>query len=57
MSRPKLGESETVRLNIMITADEIKAIDDWRLANRVESRSEATRLLIRAALASAGQPS
>ncbi|RLL73828.1 hypothetical protein D8666_14550 [Ochrobactrum soli] len=46
MARPKLGESETERLHIKITKDELEAIDDWRYANRVPSRSEAVRRLI-----------
>lgn len=45
MARPKLGESETERLHVKITSDEITAIDDWRYANRVPSRSEAVRRL------------
>jgi hypothetical protein len=51
MARPKLGESETERLHIKITSDEIEAIDDWRFAKRVPSRSEAVRRLIQIALA------
>lgn len=46
MARPKLGDSETERLQLKITKDEIEAIDDWRYANRVPSRSEAVRRLI-----------
>jgi hypothetical protein len=51
MARPKLGDSETERLHVKITSDEIRAIDDWRFANRVPSRSEAVRCLIKIALA------
>ena len=51
MTRPKLGSSETERLHVKITADEIEAIDDWRYANRVPTRSEAVRRLIAAGLA------
>ena len=50
MARPTLGASETMRLHIPITADEIKAIDDWRFKNRVPSRSEAVRRLCSIAL-------
>jgi len=50
MARPKLGESETERLHIKITADELKAIDDWRFENRMPSRSEAVRRLIQLGL-------
>lgn len=45
MARPKLGETETERMQLKITAGEIEAIDDWRFANRVPSRSEAVRRL------------
>ncbi len=47
MARPTLGESETKRLDMFITADELKAIDDWRFENRVPTRSEAIRRLIK----------
>jgi hypothetical protein len=50
MARPKLGESETERLQLKITAEEVAAIDDWRFANRVPSRSEAFRRLCRIGL-------
>jgi hypothetical protein len=50
MARPKLGDSETERLHVKITAAEIKAIDDWRYANRVPSRSEAVRRLVQIGL-------
>ncbi len=45
MARPKLGESETERLHVKITKEELEAIDDWRYRNRVPSRSEAVRRL------------
>ncbi|KQT60380.1 MULTISPECIES: hypothetical protein [unclassified Aureimonas] len=45
MARPKLGEGDTQRLQLKISDEELKAIDDWRFANRVESRSEAVRRL------------
>jgi hypothetical protein len=45
MARPKLGKTETERLQLKITAAEIEAIDDWRFGNRVASRSEAIRRL------------
>lgn len=50
MARPKLGESESKRLQMVITEDELKAIDDWRFENRVPSRSEAVRRLCSIAL-------
>jgi Arc/MetJ-type ribon-helix-helix transcriptional regulator len=56
MARPRLGLTETVRMQLKITAEEIEAIDDWRFANRAGSRSEAVRQLIKAALASPETP-
>lgn len=50
MARPTLGDSETERLQLKITKDEIEAIDDWRYSNRVPSRSEAVRRLIQIGL-------
>lgn len=47
MSRPPLNPaSETRRLQLKITAEEIQAIEDWRYANRVPTLSEAVRRLI-----------
>ncbi len=50
MARPKLGEGDTERLHMKLSADEIEAIDDWRYKNRVPSRSEAVRRLCQMAL-------
>lgn len=50
MARPKLGNSESKRLQMVITEDELQAIDDWRFENRVENRSEAIRRLCQMAL-------
>ncbi|HEV7319434.1 MAG TPA: hypothetical protein VGO04_12600 [Ensifer sp.] len=45
--RPKLGDGNTERFHMAITAEEISAIDDWRYANRIPTRSEAVRQLVR----------
>lgn len=45
MARPKLGEGETERLHIKISAKELNAIDEWRYTKRIPSRSEAIRRL------------
>lgn len=45
MARPKLGDSESKRLQMVITEDELEAIDTWQHDNRVASRSEAIRRL------------
>lgn len=45
MARPKLGDSATERLHIKITSAEVDAIEQWRFANKVASKSEAVRQL------------
>lgn len=45
MARPKLGETESKRLQMVITEEEISAIDEWQHENRIASRSEAIRRL------------
>jgi hypothetical protein len=39
-------ELKTERIQLLMTAAEAKAIDDWSFANRIRSRSEAIRQLI-----------
>lgn len=51
MARPKLGDSESKRLQMVITEDELIAIDDWRFPNRIGTRSEAIRRLCQIAIA------
>lgn len=55
MARPKLGETDTERLHVKITSDEIAAIDDWRYLNRIPSRSEAVRRLCQIGLLVGGE--
>ena len=50
MARPKLGEGETHRLHLKVSDEELTAIDDWRFANRISSRSDAIRRLVQMAL-------
>lgn len=42
------------RLQIMLTEDELKALDDWRFAQRMPSRAAAVRELLRLGLRSEG---
>ena len=52
MARPLKGEAPLdQRLHLMLSEPEVQAIDDWRFANRVASRSEAIRRLIARGLA------
>ena len=45
MARPRLSDGPTQRLHIMISADEIAAINGWRAAHGVRSLSQAVREL------------
>jgi hypothetical protein len=42
------------RLQVMLTEDELKALDDWRFAHRMPSRAAAIRELLKRGLASEG---
>ena len=42
------------RLQIMLTGDEIAALDDWRFAKRMPSRAAAIRELLKRGLAAEG---
>lgn len=42
------------RLQIMITEDELQAIDDWRFARRMPTRAAAVRELLKRGLAAEG---
>jgi hypothetical protein len=43
------------RLQIMITPDELAAIDDWRFTRRLPTRAAAVRELLRRGLAAEGK--
>jgi hypothetical protein len=49
---PELERPE--RLQIMLTADELAALENWRYDNRMPSRSAAVRELLRRGLSSEG---
>ena len=42
------------RLQIMLTAPELRALDDWRFAKRMPSRASAIRELLKRGLAAEG---
>lgn len=50
MSELNRGE----RLQIMLTADELQAVDDWRFTRRMPSRAAAVRELLRRGLEAEG---
>lgn len=46
MARPKsTGEIKSHQQHLLMTPSEVKAIDDWRFANRIGSRGDAIRRL------------
>jgi antitoxin component HigA of HigAB toxin-antitoxin module len=49
---PELSRAE--RLQIMLTKQEVKALDDWRFAKRMPSRASAVRELLKRGLAAEG---
>ena len=53
MTAAKRGRTE--RLQIIVAADELGAIDDFRFRSRMPSRTAAVRELLRRGLASAGR--
>jgi len=50
MSENSRGE----RLQIMLTEEELRALDDWRFARRMPSRAAAVRELLRRGLTAEG---
>jgi hypothetical protein len=52
MAMPDRSRPE--RLQIMLDADELRALDDWRFARRMPSRASAIRELLRRGLAVEG---
>jgi hypothetical protein len=46
--------SRAERLQIMLTGEELLALDDWRFARRMPSRAAAVRELLRLGLAAEG---
>ena len=44
------------RLQIMLTEEELRALDDWRFMARMPSRAAAVRELLRRGLAAEGMP-
>jgi hypothetical protein len=49
---PDLERAE--RLQIMLSAEELHAVEDWRFAKRMPSRAAAVRELLRRGLAAEG---
>ena len=48
------GMSRGERLQIMLTREELRALDDWRFKRRMPSRASAVRELLKRGLAAEG---
>ena len=46
--------TRATRLQIMLTDDELSAVDDWRFGERMPSRASAVRELLKRGLAAEG---
>lgn len=44
------SELKDQRVTVMLTASELKEVDDWSFEQRIRSRGEAIRRLLRSAL-------
>ena len=49
-----MSDDRVERLQIMLSSEESKALDDWRFAKRMPSRASAIRELLRRGLAAEG---
>jgi hypothetical protein len=49
-----MADTRGERLQIMLTGDELAAVDDWRFARRMPSRASAVRELLKRGLAAEG---
>lgn len=52
--RPMRAAHRSIRLQIMLDADEVAALEDWRFKTRMPSRAAAVREIIRRGLAAEG---
>ncbi len=52
--RPALSEERQERLQVMLNADELVALENWRFEKRMPSRAAAVRELLRRGLAAEG---
>jgi hypothetical protein len=49
-----MNDKRVERLQIMLMADELAALDDWRFSRRMPSRAAAVRELLKRGLAAEG---
>ena len=51
---PPLDSKRLERLQVMVSEDELRALDDWRFNSRMPSRAAAVRELLQRGLAAEG---
>jgi hypothetical protein len=49
-----VDEKRVERLQVMLAAEELKALDDWRFSSRMPTRAAAVRELLKRGLAAEG---
>lgn len=50
-----MRQKRLMRLQVMLTIDELATLDDWRFRHRMPSRAEAVRSLLRRGLGLGGR--
>ena len=50
-----MEQPKNQRIALLLAEDEVKAVDEWRFANKIASRNEAIRQLVALGLKSAGK--
>jgi hypothetical protein len=53
--KPDANELKDQRVHLLMSASELKAVDDWSFANRIRSRGEALRQLVALGLKAASK--
>jgi hypothetical protein len=49
-------EKRSIRVPLLLTSEEAKALDDWQFSNRLRTRSDALREMMRRALGTQKPP-
>jgi hypothetical protein len=50
------NDLKTERVPVLMSADELRAVDDWRFEHRIGSRGEAIRSLVRHGITATTKP-
>lgn len=49
-------DKRTIRVPLLLTPDEAKELDDWQFSNRLRTRSDALREMMRRSIEQSRQP-